>query len=143
MGEQLSATVPDSSFNVVLTNPPFGTKLKIDAESGQREGYQVCKKWIYDRETNEWTPKDEFQPREIGIVFLGTMYQFARARRSPSDSVARHLSVLPLVSMAGGLVVQELHDYTLYQRPHRGFRTTLSCEDFDFGSPKRKTKIRS
>ena len=69
-GKQLSATVPDSSFNVVLTNPPFGTRLKIDAESGQREGYQVCKKWIYDRETNEWTPKDEFQPREIGIVFL-------------------------------------------------------------------------
>ena len=42
---QLSETIPDSSFNVVLTNPPFGTKLKIDARSGQSEGYEVCKKW--------------------------------------------------------------------------------------------------
>ena len=67
---QLSATVPDGSFNVVLTNPPFGTKLKISAKLGQSEGYQVSKKWIYNEDKQTWGPSDEFEDREIGIVFL-------------------------------------------------------------------------
>ena len=66
----LSATVPDGSFNVVLTNPPFGTKLKISAKLGQSEGYQVSKKWIYNEDKQTWGPSDEFEDREIGIVFL-------------------------------------------------------------------------
>ena len=67
---RLSATVPDGSFNVVLTNPPFGTKLKISARAGQSEGYHVSRKWTYDQERETWAPSDKFEAREIGIVFL-------------------------------------------------------------------------
>jgi len=67
---QLSATVPDGSFNVVLTNPPFGTKLKISAKISQSEGYQVSRKWAYNDEKEIWEPSDEYEDREIGIVFL-------------------------------------------------------------------------
>ena len=67
---QLSATVPDRSFNVVLTNPPFGTKLKISAKLGQSEGYLVSRKWTYNDDEEIWEPSDEYEDREIGIVFL-------------------------------------------------------------------------
>ena len=67
---QLAATVPDRSFDVVLTNPPFGTKLKIGAKLGQREGYQVCRKWRYDPQQKIWQPTAKYEDREVGIVFL-------------------------------------------------------------------------
>ena len=68
--DQLAATVRDGSFNVVLTNPPFGTKLKVSAKAGQREGYLVSRKWTYDEETESWEPTERFEDREVGIVFL-------------------------------------------------------------------------
>ena len=68
--KHLSATVLDESFNVVLTNPPFGTKLKISAKLDQSEGYQVSRKWIYDTGEKIWKPSDDYEDREIGIVFL-------------------------------------------------------------------------
>ena len=102
---QLSETIPDSSFNVVLTNPPFGTKLKIDARSGQSEGYEVCKKWSYDKEANEWTPTDEFQSREIGIVFLERCINLLEPGGRLAIVLPDTYLFSPLVSMAGGLVV--------------------------------------
>ena len=68
--DQLAATVPDGSFSVVLTNPPFGTRLKISAKVGQREGYEVSRKWAYDQGKGAWRPTDRFVDREVGIVFL-------------------------------------------------------------------------
>ena len=68
--KHLSDTVQDGSFDVVLTNPPFGTKLKISAQDGQQEGYEVSRKWAYDKSTKEWAPTDKYEAREIGIVFL-------------------------------------------------------------------------
>lgn len=67
---QLAAMVPNGSFNVVLTNPPFGTRLKVGADVGQSEGYQVCKKWIYNDIDGIWETSDEYEDREIGIVFV-------------------------------------------------------------------------
>ena len=67
---QLAATVPDGSFTVVLTNPPFGTNLKVSAKVGQIEGYRVSRKWVYDDDKEMWEPSDKFENREIGIVFL-------------------------------------------------------------------------
>lgn len=67
---QLAATIPDNSFNVVITNPPFGTKLKVSARVGQREGYQVSRKWKYDAKERTWHPTERFEDREVGIVFL-------------------------------------------------------------------------
>ena len=66
----MAAIVTDGTFNVVLTNPPFGTKLKISAKVGQSEGYQVSRKWIYNKDDKLWAPSGKFQAREIGIVFL-------------------------------------------------------------------------
>ncbi len=68
--EQLAATIPDGSFNVVVTNPPFGRKLKISARVGRRQNYQVSRKWQYNSVQGIWEPTDRFTDREVGIVFL-------------------------------------------------------------------------
>ena len=65
----LAATVQDSAFDVVVTNPPFGTKLKVPAAVGRREGFAVCQKWKRDP-SGAWAATGEFVDREIGIVFL-------------------------------------------------------------------------
>ncbi|MDE0444082.1 MAG: N-6 DNA methylase [Gammaproteobacteria bacterium] len=67
---QLTATIPDGSFSVVLTNPPFGTKLKVSAKTGQREGYLVSRKWTYDEDAQAWKPTELFEDTEVGIVFF-------------------------------------------------------------------------
>lgn len=68
--DHLKATVPDQSFSVVFTNPPFGTKLKFSKDHGRAEGYIVCRKWVLDEDSKTFTPTDEWVERELGIVFL-------------------------------------------------------------------------
>ena len=67
----LRDTVQDGSFSVVLTNPPFGTRLQLDARDGRQEGYEVCHKWIRDPDTGSYKKEEEvWENRELGIVFL-------------------------------------------------------------------------
>ena len=66
----LKAIVPDESFSVILTNPPFGTKLKFNKDHGQAEGYLTCRKWVLDQDSGDYTATDQWEERELGIVFL-------------------------------------------------------------------------
>ena len=68
--KHLNATVCKESFSAALTNPPFGTKLKFSKDNGRAEGYQVCRKWVFDDDSRTYTPTDEWEEREVGIVFL-------------------------------------------------------------------------
>lgn len=69
-GDALAQSIPDGSFNVVLTNPPFGTKLKFPPEAGRREGFDTCRVWEWDEEAKKFVPGDEYESRDLGIVFL-------------------------------------------------------------------------
>lgn len=66
--DNLAAIIQDSSFDVVVTNPPFGTKLKVTHDVAQREGYELARKW--KKENGEWIKTDEYVPRELGLIFL-------------------------------------------------------------------------
>nr|VFJ98258.1 MAG: type I restriction enzyme M protein [Candidatus Kentron sp. H]VFJ98396.1 MAG: type I restriction enzyme M protein [Candidatus Kentron sp. H]VFK03528.1 MAG: type I restriction enzyme M protein [Candidatus Kentron sp. H] len=66
----LGAIIPEQSFSAVLTNPPFGTKLKFSKDHGRAEGYLVCKKWVLDKSSGNYVATDEWENRELGIVFL-------------------------------------------------------------------------
>ena len=69
--KHLSDTVQDNSFSVVLTNPPFGTRLQLNASDGRQEGYEVCHKWIRDPDTGSYEKEDGvWENRELGVVFL-------------------------------------------------------------------------
>ena len=76
----LSDAVQDESFSVVLTNPPFGTRLRFSAEHGRQEGYEVSKKWVWDKETREYSTEDgEWASRELGVVFLERCLQLVES----------------------------------------------------------------
>ena len=66
----LAETVQNGSFSVVLTNPPFGTRLRFAANDAQQEGYEVCRKWKHDPETDSYRKQDAWESRELGVVFL-------------------------------------------------------------------------
>ena len=71
----LTETMQDGSFSVVLTNPPFGTRLQLDANDGRAEGYQVCRQWVRDTSTGSYgSEEDRWVNREVGVVFLERCY---------------------------------------------------------------------
>ena len=66
----LSANIQDGSFSVVVTNPPFGTKLKIPDPIGREEGYQLSQQWYFDANNGSWTSKGTYGKRDLGLLFL-------------------------------------------------------------------------
>lgn len=66
----LREVVQDSAFSVVMTNPPFGTNLRLRRDDGRTEEYQLCRKWALDTESNAYLPTDDWEARELGIVFF-------------------------------------------------------------------------
>lgn len=54
----------DGSYTVVLTNPPFGKKLKLSAADARESQYTIC-----DRSILEGSSRD-YEATELGIVFV-------------------------------------------------------------------------
>ena len=57
----------DGRFSVIITNPPFGTNLKVSALDSRLEGLQLAKRG-----------KDTFTDLEIGLLFLERAYRLLR-----------------------------------------------------------------
>lgn len=77
-------TAPLGSFDLVVTNPPFGTNIKIDAPEVLRQ-YDLAAAWDYSEETNTWTQRTNAngdvvlqtsQPPEI--LFIERCIQFLK-----------------------------------------------------------------
>jgi type I restriction enzyme M protein len=50
----------EGTFDIVATNPPFGTKIKIDSEVVLSQ-YELARRWIYDEERQIWSPTPTLQ----------------------------------------------------------------------------------
>jgi type I restriction enzyme M protein len=50
----------EGTFDICATNPPFGTKIKIDSEPILSQ-YELARRWIYDKERRIWTPTPSLQ----------------------------------------------------------------------------------
>ena len=69
--DHLTEMVQDGSFSIVLTNPPFGTRLQLDASDAHQEGYEVCQKWVLDPMNGAYKKQENvWVSRELGVVFL-------------------------------------------------------------------------
>jgi type I restriction enzyme M protein len=64
----IASSIQDGSFDVVVTNPPFGTKLKAAASIGREEAYALSSEW--KRVSGSWAPTSEYTERDIGLLFL-------------------------------------------------------------------------
>jgi type I restriction enzyme M protein len=69
------------TFDIVATNPPFGTKIKIESEAVLSQ-YELARKWTYDETRHIWTstpilqtgvaPEILFLERSVNLLKPGT-----------------------------------------------------------------------
>ena len=59
----------DGSYDVVLTNPPFGERLKIRATDAKQAKYSIC------QHTSGGYPNDKYSDTELGLVFMERAYR--------------------------------------------------------------------
>lgn len=69
----LVTNLKDNSFHCILTNPPFGKNIKLSANDGKINNYDVSHKAINGGQSLQ-LHKAEFTERELGIVFIEQCY---------------------------------------------------------------------
>lgn len=65
----LADALADDSYDVVLTNPPFGKGLVLSAAEASSARYTICK------HTKAGLPSDSYASTELGIVFIERAYR--------------------------------------------------------------------
>ena len=65
------------SFDVVMTNPPFGTKLTIKDEERLSQ-YDLGRKWRRDRSTGQWRKTPKVAPTSLQILFIERALDFLK-----------------------------------------------------------------
>ncbi len=69
---KVSEKIQLASFNIVLTNPPFGAKIQVSKkDSIPLEKYELGYKWKFDETSNRWiktTKEHEHQPPQILFI---------------------------------------------------------------------------
>ena len=65
----LADALQDDSYDVVLTNPPFGQNLRISANEASSGRYSICK------HSKGGAPSDGYMQTELGIVFVERAYR--------------------------------------------------------------------
>ena len=66
--DDIRRSVTADSFDMVMTNPPFGKRLKVSPEVGRHEGLLTCRKW--KRKGKGFEPTDKFTEQQLGITFF-------------------------------------------------------------------------
>ena len=64
-------------FDIVLTNPPFGSKIKIISGS-ILENYDLGHKWKYDKKNGKWIKQPETKKTPPQILFIERCLQFLK-----------------------------------------------------------------
>ena len=82
--DALVVDAPLGSFNVVLTNPPFGTNIRIDDQEILAQ-YELAWIWDFNEESGEWEPRLDKNERPVlqkkqppEILFIERCIQFLR-----------------------------------------------------------------
>ena len=66
------------SFDYLLTNPPFGSKIKIEGRETLAQ-YELAHKWVVDRSTGDWREEKGVVPaRPPQILFIERCLQLLR-----------------------------------------------------------------
>lgn len=64
----IDPVMEDGSFDLVMTNPPFGKNLTVSAEAGRRAQLRTCRRWVEG--DDGWRPTDACLEQQLGIVFV-------------------------------------------------------------------------
>lgn len=67
-GDDLAGVAADGTFDLVLTNPPFGSSLTVPVEVGGREGLLSSRSW--SDASGSWVPGEKLEERQLGLAFF-------------------------------------------------------------------------
>lgn len=65
------------SFDIVMTNPPFGTKIKVKGKE-TLEQYELARKFSEDKATGEWRPTSKLEDRPPQLLFIERCLQLLK-----------------------------------------------------------------
>lgn len=65
------------NVDIILTNPPFGSKIPID-DPAILEQYELGRHWTYDEKADTWTRRDETSSRPPEILFIERCVQLLK-----------------------------------------------------------------
>lgn len=71
----LEVSVKDKSFSCILTNPPFGKKLKLSSRDGQLLRLDISHK---DNQSTLDLKQEQYTERELGIAFIERSYHLLK-----------------------------------------------------------------
>lgn len=103
----LAAQVQDGAFDVVVTNPPFGTKLKVPPAIAREEGLVLSREW--KKKDGEWQATGDYVERDLGLIFLERSIRLLR----PGGRLAIVLPDTYLFSDSYGWLVKWLGQYKI------------------------------
>lgn len=64
-------------FDVVLTNPPFGSKIPVTGEEKLKQ-YELAHKWKYNKNSNTWEKGKQATKESPQILFIERCYQLLK-----------------------------------------------------------------
>ena len=73
-----AAAVPLAKFDVILTNPPFGSKIKVVGQHKLSQ-FELGHRWIKERKTDEWMRTDSVEKHQPPqVLFIERCVQFLK-----------------------------------------------------------------
>jgi len=66
---EIRKNIKDESFNIVVTNPPFGAKIFIDNGKVLKH-YKLGHKWKYNKETKKWQTENSLSKQVPQTLFI-------------------------------------------------------------------------
>jgi type I restriction enzyme M protein len=125
----VSDRISTDSFNVVITNPPFGSKIPVDEEDVLSQ-YDLAKVWKKDKASNKWEITSKLRKKQAPqILFIERCIQLLKPKGrlgiilpeslfgNPTygyiiEYLKRHVKFLGLVSLPEELFQPYTHNKT-------------------------------
>jgi type I restriction enzyme M protein len=76
--QETQVKVQLNSFDIVMTNPPFGDKIKVEGVDGKLKQYDLAKKWKKDKKTEKWEHNNTPERRPPQILFIERCFQLLK-----------------------------------------------------------------
>ena len=82
--EHVRQPCPLGSFDKIATNPPFGAKVRSDAEIGKAQKYELAQEWKRNKKTGRWETTGEYVACDIGLLFVELCMRLLKPGGSPA-----------------------------------------------------------
>lgn len=78
LDQEVKGKIGPGEFDLIMTNPPFGSKGKVDARD-VLENFDLGHKWKFNKENSKWEKQDKLQNSQVpDILFIERCLDFLK-----------------------------------------------------------------